>query len=97
MVSMASLATHLPFSWQDLLPKSVAGFILAVVGLLVLRNIVTRTLRWRRLRHIPGPAICGWTSLWLTWNYNRGTIPFKTVEIFEEYGKIDGMYLQWEQ
>ncbi|KAK3366684.1 cytochrome P450 [Lasiosphaeria ovina] len=52
---MASLMAHSPSSWQHLLTRSATDFLLAAVALLVVRNIVTRTLRWHRLRHIPGP------------------------------------------
>lgn len=80
---MAPLTSH---SWQDLLPNSTTSSILLAISLLVVRNAVTRTLRWYRLRHIPGPALCGWTSLWLTWQYYRGTIQYKTEDFFEKYG-----------
>lgn len=81
--AMASLTSH---PWQDLLPNSTTGFILLAIALLVARNAITRTLRWHRLRHVPGPAICGWTSLWLTWQYYQGTIQYRTEDFFEKYG-----------
>ncbi|KAK1831157.1 cytochrome P450 [Podospora conica] len=82
---MASLTS---FHWQDLRLESTADFILVAICLLIIRNIITRTLRWYRLRHIPGPALCGWTSLWLTWQYYRGTIQYRTEDFFEKYGPI---------
>ncbi len=84
---MAALSSYLPssLSFPSLSPATIA---LTLLGLILLRNVVTRIRRWHRLRHIPGPAICGWTSLWLTWQYKKGTIQYIIVQLSEKYGPL---------
>ncbi|KAK4112487.1 cytochrome P450 [Canariomyces notabilis] len=40
-----------------------AALIWSLLGLVLLATAVRRLLRWRRLSHVPGPMISGWTSL----------------------------------
>ncbi|KAL2174065.1 cytochrome P450 [Thermothelomyces heterothallicus CBS 202.75] len=44
-----------------------------LLGILLLANIIHRVRRWYRPRHIPGPTLAGWTSLWLTRRYLKAT------------------------
>jgi hypothetical protein len=49
--------------------------------------VITRFILWRRLRHIPGPLIAGWTKLWLLRHVVPGKLCTKLVDICNEYGR----------
>ncbi len=67
-------------------PTSV--LVWSLVGFLVVANAVHRTIRWRRLRHIPGPPLAGWTSLWLTSSYFRGGFLETYEELAARFGPV---------
>jgi hypothetical protein len=51
--------------------------------------VVQRTRRWYRLRHIPGPPLAGWTSLWLTKRYLKGTVSQDISALVDKYGAFE--------
>jgi hypothetical protein len=83
-VKMASLSF---FSHYDISLTSTST-IVSVVGLLLLTNVLHRFLRWRRLRHVPGPPLAGWTSLWLTRRYLNSEILNEVRGLTAKYGPV---------
>jgi hypothetical protein len=81
---MASL--HL--SWNTVISTPSSILVWSLVGFLVFTNLVHRTIRWRRLRHIPGPPLAGWTSLWLTNSYFRGGFLEHYEELAAKFGPV---------
>lgn len=63
-----AMASH-AFVWDYIASLPTPALILSFVGLLLFADVVRRVARWGRLRHIPGPPLAGWTSLWLTRAY----------------------------
>jgi len=59
MASRASLGDYI-------VSLPIPTLILSFVGVAVFTNVLHRLARWARLRHVPGPPLAGWTSLWLT-------------------------------
>ena len=68
------------------LPSSI--LIASFVGLLLATNALHRLVRWHRLRHIPGPPLAGWTSLWLTAAYFRGGFLEDYEKLAAKYGPV---------
>jgi hypothetical protein len=83
-VKMASLSF---FSHYDISLTSTST-IVSVVGLLLLTNVLHRFLRWRRLRHVPGPPLAGWTSLWLTRHYINSEVLNEVPRLTAKYGPV---------
>jgi hypothetical protein len=46
-----------------------------------------RLKEYKRLCHVPGPLLAGWTDLWLLRYVVSGTLCTKLVDVCEEYGK----------
>ncbi|KAK4156004.1 cytochrome P450 [Chaetomidium leptoderma] len=59
-----------------------------VLGFLLLVHAIRRVRGWYRLRHIPGPALAGWTSLWLTRRYLKGTFCQDVPALVDRYGPV---------
>lgn len=68
------------------LPPTTIVFYLLFALLAI--NTAQRVRRWYRLRHIPGPWICGFTSLWLV---NRLLGP----RIDKDWKKLVDTYGAW--
>lgn len=66
-------------------PKFLVPLILSIV---VIGNLIHRIQRWRTLRHIPGPRLAGFTSLWMTWYHIRGTVHEAYQQVSEQYGPL---------
>ncbi|KAK3987332.1 putative cytochrome P450 E-class, group IV [Cladorrhinum sp. PSN332] len=68
--------------------KHLTTIILSLAVAVILVNVMHRFKRWHRLRHIPGPPLAGWTSLWLT----RRFIGYKVFEgirdLSDKYGPL---------
>ena len=81
---MASLSA----AWDSFvsLPSHIA--VSYLVGFLVVADVVRRAIRWGRLRHIPGPPMAGWTSLWLTSAYFRGGFLEDYEKLAAKYGPV---------
>lgn len=81
-----ALAEFLP-TWNvtflTLSPKTI-GIYLLFAFLTV--NTIQRVRRWHRLRHIPGPWICGFTSLWLVKRLLGPRIDKDWKELVDKYG-----------
>ena len=67
-------------------------FIPALVGifiiLIIAKSLVSRILRYLRLKHIPGPISAGWTRLWLL----RQAVGGKSHQAFFEVNKKYGAF-----
>ncbi|RYO86091.1 hypothetical protein DL762_004886 [Monosporascus cannonballus] len=75
-------------SSSNLLVSTVA------VGLLAY-NLITWFLRWRRLRHIPGPPAAGWSKLWLLRHVVSGRLCTKLEELSGKYGPLVRIGPDW--
>ncbi len=74
--------------WNIVVALPSPILISSLVGFFIVANVVHRIIRWRRLRHIPGPAMAGWTSLWLTGAYFRGGFLEDYEELSAKYGPV---------
>jgi hypothetical protein len=63
-----------------------AALIWSLLGLVLLATAVRRLLRWRRLSHVPGPMISGWTSLWLAKRSLKRELFFDVRRLTAKYG-----------
>jgi hypothetical protein len=70
------------------IPLTSTSAIISVVGILLITNVLHRLLRWRRLRHVPGPPLAGWTSLWLTGRYLNSEILNDISGLTAKYGPV---------
>ncbi len=68
------------------LPSSI--LVASFIGLLLVADTLHRLVRWHRLRHIPGPPLAGWTSLWLTTAYYRGGFLQDYEKLAAKYGPV---------
>ncbi|KAK1833684.1 cytochrome P450 monooxygenase lolP1 [Podospora conica] len=59
-----------------------------LVGLLTLGWAVRAVRSWRRLRHVPGPALAQWSSLWMVKRLSSGRFHEAMCEVMEEYGPL---------
>lgn len=67
--------------------KPSSRLVLYILGLLFLAHIIRRVRQWYRLRHVPGPPLAGWTSLWLTKQYLNETFFLDVPALVEKYGE----------
>lgn len=65
---------------------SITALFLGVTGFIIY-SFVKRVAEWRRLRHIPGPSLAGWTDAWLLRYVIPGTLCTKLIDVCNEYGK----------
>ncbi|KAK3900014.1 cytochrome P450 [Staphylotrichum tortipilum] len=68
------------------LPPST--LILSLAAFVLISNILYRIVRWRRLRHVPGPPLAGWTSLWLTRAYMTHGWAEHYTQLAAKYGPV---------
>ena len=61
--------------------------VLYILGFLLLAHTIRRVRQWYRLRHIPGPPLAGWTSLWLTKQYLNETFFLDVPALVAQYGE----------
>ena len=61
--------------------------ILAVVVSLIAYSIVLRFIKWRKLRHIPGPWLAAWSRLWLLRHVMSGKLCKSVEEVCGRYGE----------
>lgn len=61
--------------------------LLAATAGLVVYSVVTRFIQWKRLRHIAGQPLAGWTNLWLSRQAATGKISSKFDEACRKYGE----------
>ena len=73
--------------FQQLMPESASTLILYLLGFLLLGNTVNGVRRWHRLRHVPGPPLAGWTSLWSTKQLFNGTLFNSVPAMMDKYGE----------
>jgi hypothetical protein len=57
------------------------------LGLLLLAFVVHRVQRWLPLRHVPGPAVCGWTNFWIMKRFMNRTLVQDIHQLSEKYGE----------
>ncbi|KAK4166884.1 putative cytochrome P450 E-class, group IV [Cladorrhinum sp. PSN259] len=62
--------------------------ILSLTAAFILTDLIHRIKRWRRLRHIPGPSLAGWTSLWLTRRFIAYKVFDYMIDLSEKYGPL---------
>ena len=72
---------------ENLIAWPSTGLILYVLGLLLLAHVIQRVRGWYRLRHVPGPPLAGWTSLWLTKGFINGAFFQNVPALAEKYGE----------
>jgi hypothetical protein len=69
------------------IPYPSSGLILYLLSLLLLAHVIQRVRGWYRLRHVPGPPLAGWTSLWLTKGFINGAFFQNVPALAEKYGE----------
>ncbi|KAK0710411.1 cytochrome P450 [Apiosordaria backusii] len=86
MASLILPSPRLPYL-SNLLSGSTPLYLILLL-LLLLANLAYRVHRWSKLRHVPGPFLAGWTSLWLT----RRFLSYKVYEdmhaLTKKYGPV---------
>jgi hypothetical protein len=81
-----SLAT---LSWAQALKHAVAAApVSAALILLGFLYLAWTVASWIRLRHIPGPTLNGFTSLWLVRSFGKGTFYTDLQALAEKYGDL---------
>ena len=70
--------------------ESLVVLVLLTLGLGVLIRYVTV---WYRLRHIPGPFICGFSTIWLARKCLSGRVNEDFQRLTEKYGMLTSFYL----
>lgn len=63
------------------------GGVAVLVALVTLGWVVRAVHSWRRLRHVPGPALARWSSLWMVKRLSSGRFHEAMCEVMDEYGK----------
>ncbi|KAK3386164.1 cytochrome P450 [Podospora didyma] len=58
------------------------------ISVLVVWSATSRIKKWYRLRHVPGPRITGFTTLWFAWRTARKTVHEDIVTLTEKYGPV---------
>nr|QSQ85904.1 P450 [Preussia typharum] len=61
----------------------------------ILYSGITRFIEWKRLRHIPGPKLAGWTDLWLLRHVVPGKLCTKLVDVCNVYGPLARIGPNW--
>jgi hypothetical protein len=69
------------------IPYPSSGLILYLLSLLLLAHVIQRVRGWYWLRHVPGPPLAGWTSLWLTKGFINGAFFQNVPALAEKYGE----------
>lgn len=64
------------------------GGVAVLVALVTLGWAVRAVHSWRRLRHVPGPALARWSSLWMVKRLSSGRFHEAMCEVMEEYGEF---------
>jgi len=74
-------------SWDgDKIRLSRGCIALLVFGILFTYNLLFRLRRWYRLRKVPGPLLCGFTSLPLSYYHWRGDVAVWFKTLTDKYG-----------
>ncbi|KAF6800164.1 benzoate 4-monooxygenase cytochrome P450 [Colletotrichum musicola] len=60
--------------------------VVAFICVLLLYLIVSKVRSHARLKHIPGPAIAGWTDGWLMRHTLGGSLPFTLKDAHKKHG-----------
>ncbi len=60
---------------------------ISVRSLFIVGAVVRDLWAWSRLRHIPGPFICGFSTLWLVQKFLSGRANEDFKRLSEKYGK----------
>lgn len=64
------------------------GGVAVLVALVTVGWVVRAVHSWRRLRHVPGPALARWSSLWMVKRLSSGRFHEAMCEVMEEYGEF---------
>jgi hypothetical protein len=87
MSTTAAGAASLVFSDE---PKFSLIFYLSL--LLVVAFIIRRLRQWRRLRHIPGPPLAGFSRwFWLVPLVRSGQLDLRLQALNKKYGKLSAL------
>lgn len=79
-------------SFLQQLPQIGLLQLAAVAGIIILICYVVSTIRqWARLRHFRGPAIAGFTQLWLISKVGGGRTHLDLWEACKKYGQFRRM------
>ncbi|OCK76488.1 cytochrome P450 family protein [Lepidopterella palustris CBS 459.81] len=73
---------------------SSAAFSFGALAILIYIG-VSRFINWRRLRHIPGPPLAGWTDLWLLRYVVPGKLCTKLFDVCSEHGPLARIGPNW--
>ena len=60
----------------------------SLFAFVLVSNTLYRIVRWNRLRHVPGPPLAGWTSLWLTRAFMKQGWAEHYTELNAKYGPV---------
>lgn len=61
--------------------------ILILLGGLVTAFVLHAIWQWRRLSHVPGPFIAGFSKLWVFWEAIQLRLPAAYEEVGKQYGE----------
>ncbi|KAF5679383.1 cytochrome P450 monooxygenase [Fusarium heterosporum] len=75
-------STAFPSRWTS------ATVIIALVGSASLWWIVSATIAWYRLRHIPGPWLARWSYIWIGWVAYSGKQHQVFLDLDQKYGSL---------
>lgn len=59
----------------------------AFAAIAVVYFVATTASQWQRLRKVPGPFLAGFTNLWISWTFSKGSdVPFH--DLGRKYGHL---------
>jgi hypothetical protein len=64
-----------------------AASLVALISALVIYVAASRFVVWKRLRHIPGPRLAGWSKFWLVRHQVGGRLCLDLPAVCDKYGE----------
>lgn len=65
-----------------------ATYVVVILTAIIYTSLILpRYRQWKKLSHIPGPAIAGWSKIWLLRHVLPGTLCKRLEDVTKTYGR----------